>query len=671
MKRSIIIILALAMISPLMAGKNEKSYWYQRAEEAYGQQDYGKTLRACEAGVRENPKDAYCWAVIAEICSKRAFAQYGRALEAADEALKYLPKKETYWIGFVHAIRGDVFYKVGEPEQSAQAYEKAVAMMPDKIEYIYALADVYRDLKRYEDAQVLLKRIVDEDPAESYVQAVLAANYLDLGDTLNAMRRVNLSLALDPDDNEMAQYVIFRIKWAQGDVLSAANQYFKILQTQSTEMAAFDSLRLDNLPLLLAASRLCINEAPTDAMRLYLHGAIYYRTGHYADAYLWQKKAVKLDEEREGFLQTINTELGLWDELDAYFQRELKKDSTSAVRRGMASQYARRGDYTSAYRQLLLVREEEASAEYVYRDIARVLTNMQRYDEALAYMDTAIIMAEEKSQATMLFNRGEIYARMGKDDKATQDYLAAREAAENADTKAFVEALLGNREYVEHYVDSVVQPLTVDDDLFDIASIYACMHDKDNAMRYTRMAYGRGMRVFPLDRAYRFEFLKDDPDWQALLAEIEQERQKDISYIRRQEQAEETSGAITQIPFEKKGGVNQVQCTINGLSLYFVFDTGASDVSLSDVEANFMLRNGYLTEQDFMGKQNYVTATGEIHEGTIVNLREVRVGDIILTNIKASVVKNQNAPLLLGQSVFRRFGTVEVDNNASVIRFVK
>ena len=208
MKRTIIILLALAMISPMFAGKNDKSYWYQRAEEAYQKQDFGKCMRACEAGVRENPKDGYCWAVIAEICSKRAFAQYGRALEAADEALKYLPKKDTYWISFVHEIRGDVFYKVGEPEQAAAAYEKAMALMPDKIEYVYALADVYRDLERYDDAQVLLKRIVDNDPAESYVQAVLADNYLHLGDTLNAMRRIRMSLALDPDDNNKAHEVL-------------------------------------------------------------------------------------------------------------------------------------------------------------------------------------------------------------------------------------------------------------------------------------------------------------------------------------------------------------------------------------------------------------------------------------------------------------------------------
>ena len=46
------------------------------------------------------------------------------------------------------------------------------------------------------------------------------------------------------------------------------------------------------------------------------------------------------------------------------------------------------------------------------------------------------------------------------------------------------------------------------------------------------------------------------------------------------------------------------------------------------------------------------------------------VGDVVLRDIKASVIKNQSAPLLLGQSCFRRFGTVEVDNKAQVIRLI-
>lgn len=36
-----------------------------------------------------------------------------------------------------------------------------------------------------------------------------------------------------------------------------------------------------------------------------------------------------------------------------------------------------------------------------------------------------------------------------------------------------------------------------------------------------------------------------------------------------------------EIPFTKEYGVCKVKCAINDLPLYFVFDTGASDVSLS------------------------------------------------------------------------------------------
>ena len=145
----------------------------------------------------------------------------------------------------------------------------------------------------------------------------------------------------------------------------------------------------------------------------------------------------------------------------------------------------------------------------------------------------------------------------------------------------------------------------------------------------------------------------------------------DLRRIEEMAKGESGVEGITELPFTMEGGVCQVKCAINGLPLYFVFDTGAADVTISSVEANFMLKNGYLTDADFLGKHNYVTATGEIHEGTVINLREVRVGSVVLNDVKASVVKSQHAPLLLGQSVFRRFGTLEVDNKASIIRFRK
>ena len=133
----------------------------------------------------------------------------------------------------------------------------------------------------------------------------------------------------------------------------------------------------------------------------------------------------------------------------------------------------------------------------------------------------------------------------------------------------------------------------------------------------------------------------------------------------------ETGTLLYTIPFERKNGVPTLSVTANGLKIKAEIDTTATRCTISGVESHFMLKNGYLTDADFMGKQNYVTATGEIHEGTIINLREVRVGDITLTNIKASVISGQRAPLLLGQTVFRRFGTLEVDNQQHIIIFRK
>ena len=119
---------------------------------------------------------------------------------------------------------------------------------------------------------------------------------------------------------------------------------------------------------------------------------------------------------------------------------------------------------------------------------------------------------------------------------------------------------------------------------------------------------------------------------------------------------------VVEVPFTASNGVTKVDCSINGLPLNFIFDTGASDVSLSQVEANFMFKNGYLNEKDIIGKQHYQTADGNISVGTVINLRKINFGGLELSDVRASVVKNQSAPLLLGQSVLQRLGKIEIDN---------
>ena len=173
----------------------------------------------------------------------------------------------------------------------------------------------------------------------------------------------------------------------------------------------------------------------------------------------------------------------------------------------------------------------------------------------------------------------------------------------------------------------------------------------------------------------RFAHIKRDRDlnnirelssFKALIQEYELKHQEEVERV--EEENVEYVEKVVEVPFTKDGTICKVKCKINNLPLHFIFDTGASDVSMSMVEATFMLKNDFLSPNDIIGRQNYLTADGEITEGTVVNLRNVDFGGLELNNIKASIVKNQKAPLLLGQSVLNRLGKIEIDNGKRVLK---
>ncbi|MBX9807412.1 MAG: retroviral-like aspartic protease family protein, partial [Flavobacteriaceae bacterium] len=122
-------------------------------------------------------------------------------------------------------------------------------------------------------------------------------------------------------------------------------------------------------------------------------------------------------------------------------------------------------------------------------------------------------------------------------------------------------------------------------------------------------------------------------------------------------------GGQTTIYMQKEGGVFTIPCTVNGIKLKFIFDTGASDVSISLTEANFMLKNGYLKNEDILGKENYRDATGNISEGTKINIRKIEFEGYTLYNVKASIVHTLSAPLLLGQTAMAKLGKFQLDPN--------
>ncbi len=119
----------------------------------------------------------------------------------------------------------------------------------------------------------------------------------------------------------------------------------------------------------------------------------------------------------------------------------------------------------------------------------------------------------------------------------------------------------------------------------------------------------------------------------------------------------------------RENGIFLVPTKINGVSLEFIFDTGASIISISQTEALFLYKQGKLTKEDFIGEINFTDANGDISEGQVVNLKTVEIGNRTLNNVQASIVNNLKAPLLLGQSALSQFGKISIDYNKGEIIF--
>lgn len=117
------------------------------------------------------------------------------------------------------------------------------------------------------------------------------------------------------------------------------------------------------------------------------------------------------------------------------------------------------------------------------------------------------------------------------------------------------------------------------------------------------------------------------------------------------------------IEMEKDAGVYKVPCKVNGLKLKFIFDTGASAVSISSTVANMMLENDYLSEKDIIGNGYSQIANGEIVDHTKINLETIEIGGLVLNDVEAIVIHQQSAPLLLGQSAIQKLGKVSISGN--------
>lgn len=131
-----------------------------------------------------------------------------------------------------------------------------------------------------------------------------------------------------------------------------------------------------------------------------------------------------------------------------------------------------------------------------------------------------------------------------------------------------------------------------------------------------------------------------------------------------------SSASFPSTKFSISGGTPQIPVLINDrLTLDFVIDSGASDVSIPSDVALTLVRTGTIAQSDFLGKSDYSLADGSTTSASIVNIRSLSVGGVTVRNVTASVA-NVAGPLLLGESFLTRLPKWTVNNQSGTFEFI-
>jgi clan AA aspartic protease (TIGR02281 family) len=115
------------------------------------------------------------------------------------------------------------------------------------------------------------------------------------------------------------------------------------------------------------------------------------------------------------------------------------------------------------------------------------------------------------------------------------------------------------------------------------------------------------------------------------------------------------------------GGTFVVPVQINGaITLNFMVDSGAADVSVPADVFSTLIRTGTIKDTDIIGDETYVLADGSKSRSPTFTIRSLKVGDRVVENVRGSVASFKGS-LLLGQSFLGRFKSWSIDNTNHVL----
>ena len=676
LRRIAVALVALCTISCAASAQTTEAsrpYNLQKAYEVLQKdQDEEQALSLLKDQLKSTPDNAECWMLMCRIYRRQD--KSGQALSCINEAIRVnKPKKSGLYTSTLYWWKSSVYDDMGEDEKEVEWLRKALDTARkdnrDNVQNIsFDLGQALYDMKDYAASDAVYSQMVKEDETDQAAMTGLARNMIERGDYEGAVKMLDRSQKYGDDYSGT-----YKFRSEAYDKMGETDKAIDDALTwmDKDEDASVDAIAktvLKHRSYGIARAKTMMKSSDNKTLFRVLLISVYEKSGEWENA-IAGYDALEQDYGKDEYIYLHRAdcyeELGLTDVALAETDKALgmSDDYYNNCQKGSILRTAGRYDEAIACFDKAIELQPSDAFAYYAKGWSCELSGDD--DKALECYETGIDL--DKSYPYIYLMRGEIFLKRGEIDKANADFetvVAKDTTAEDGSCRQYALHFLGRDEEADEWMQKIM-----DAEPYDAGYWYdrACLYDRqgrlDEAVKALEKALEMGYCSFAhMEHDDDMDAIRDREDYKALVAKYKEKlaervAKMNVDYDLSREEK------ITEVPISRHaGGTFDVDCTVNGLALSMIFDTGASDVTISKVEADFMLKNKYLSKDDVKGRQYYQIANGDISEGTVITLKEVKIGDAVLHNVDASVVKNQKAPLLLGQSVLEKFGTFTVDN---------
>ena len=674
-KRIAVLLTACTMALPGFSQTREdnRPYNLQKAYEVLqNDHDEDQALKLLSDQIKSTPDNVECWLLMCRIYRNQK--EYGRAMSSVNEAIRVnKPKKSGFVNSTLYWWKSSVYDDMDNNEQEIEWLKKALdAARKDNKENVqnisFDLGQAYYEAKKYDESDAVYRQMVKEDETDQAAMTGLARNMIQREDYAGAVRMLDASQKYGDDYSET-----YRFRSEAYDKMGETDKAIDdaLLWFEKDE-DAYDSaiikLMMKHRTYAIAKAKTSMKSSDSkDAWRVLLL-SIYEEAGEYENA-IKEYDSLEEDYGKDEYIYAHRADcydkLGLTDMALSEIEKaiELEADYSNICSKGGILRTA--GRYAEAIEVFDQAIEVDPLYAFAYYAKGWCHELSGDDDKAMECYDLGIDL--DKEYAYIYLMRGQIHLKRGDKIKAEEDFntvLQLDTVVTDGSCRQYALHFLGRDDEADEWMQKLI-----DDEPYDMGHYYdkACLYSRmgrtDEAVKALETALEMGYCEFThIENDDDMDAIRGRDDFRALIVKYKEKLAARIEKMGIDMTAVKEE-QITEVPITRKaGGTFNVDCSVNGLALNMIFDTGASDVSISKVEADFMLKNNYLSMSDIKGKQYYQTADGGISEGTVITLKEVRIGDAVLHNVDASVVKSQKAPLLLGESVLQKFGTFTVDN---------